>query len=458
MAFNYDSTGGLFTRLGALMYEMEQVRAHQSNLTSLLGNVQGEYSSSDSKWIDDLAGNIERHIAEAGLVKLDLRRSAEKTLIEMCYAEGSASTTNTMKEKTVDAALQWLIRQMLLDSETIKRNVITFSGAGAGASNVGNGTLVVDVTPPSIMMSGSSQWQNIRKGLINARCVEDAQTRAISPGSERFRITTLAGYDVLDYRFPGGSGTVTDVTTICASVDDGIRGQNILTNGDLEDWTSNVPDQWTVSSGTAGTDFLRESTTFARGTYGLKAAVTGSGFKIRQQLGSTAGTLGQLLPDTQYVLTAMMRKDAGATGTINLQLEDGSGTAIGSAALAIVVSGLSSSAWTIQTVTFRTPKNLGSAVYVSLSTVSSPIATAAAYVDEIAVAELVPSGPGGEAFGIIAGTTNWVVDDLRYVLASNDYAGGIANAMDVMFDMWNRGLCLPSAVAGLETISDSLIA
>jgi hypothetical protein len=43
MAITYDGTGGLFTRLGALIFMMDAVRTHQNNLKILLSNVQGEY-------------------------------------------------------------------------------------------------------------------------------------------------------------------------------------------------------------------------------------------------------------------------------------------------------------------------------------------------------------------------------------------------------------------------------
>lgn len=457
MALTYDGTDGLFTRLGALIYMMDQVRTHQGYLLGYLANVQGEYSSADAYMIEALSGRFDQRIADTGSILLDIRAAAERTLVEMCWAQASLSTTNAMAAKDVPSALRWLIRQMDLDSETILQNIITTTSSGAKAGNNGNGALVYNWEQPDSVTPTGSYLQYVRKEVLEARCVSDAQSGTISAGSERFIVSGGVAYDPLDYRFPAGSGMRMEIVSVCASVDDGVRGQNILTNSDLEDWTSNIPDQFTVSTGTAGTDFLRESTTVARGTYSLKAAVTGNLFKIRQQLGASGGTIGRLIPDTQYVIGAMFRKDASATGTFRLALEDASATAITGAELTPIVALMSSSAWTINTVTFRTPKILPSAVYLSLSTTTA-IATAAAYVDEVFVAELNPFGAGGLGVAVISGTTNWTLDDQVYRVFSNDGGGKLSVAFDRLFDMKSKGIQLPTATSGAQTILDSLIA
>jgi len=457
MALNYDLTNGLFTRLGALIYFMDQVRTHQANMKTLLANVQGEFSSADAYMIDQLSGQIEQRIADTGTVLLDIRAAAEKTLIEMCWAEASTSTVNPMPAKDVRSAVTWLMRQMDIDSETVEQNILSTASSGAKAGNNGNGTLQYQWTPPYTLTTTATYLPFVRKEILEARCIADSQSGAIASGSERFMVSGGVSYPNLDYRFPAGSGTRLEVSSICASVDDGIRGQNILTNSDLEDWTSNIPDQFTVSSGTAGTDFIRESTTIARGTYGMKAAVTGSTFKIRQQLGAASGTLGKLIPDTQYVLGAWFRKDAGATGTFRIALEDGSGTAIANSESTPIIASLSSSAWGFVGSAFRTPKILPSTTYLSLGTTSA-VATAAAYVDEIVLSEMTPIGSGYQSVAIISGTKDWMVGDQVYITFSNNGGGALLGGFDRLFEMARMGLLLPAVASGGETISDSLIA
>lgn len=457
MSITYTGTNGLFTRLGALVYMMDAVRTHQNNLLTLFANVQGEYSTADRYMIDQLSGNIEQRIAEAGGVLEDVRAAAVKTIVEMAYADSATSTANTMQTKQISDALVFLIRDMDATSNKVKGTTVGAGTLGTGASNTGNGTMTQLLEAPNILLSSTNDWPNIRADLLEFRCVQDAQNGSISAGSEIFQVRGGASYSGLDYRFPGGSGTDIRITSVCASVDNGAIYTNILTNSDLEDWTSNIPDQWTVSSGTAGTDFSR-TTTFARGTYGLKAEVTGATFKIRQQLGSVGGTLGRLTPDRPYVLAAMMKKDATATGTIRLSLQDGSGNILNSGAVAISQSVASlTTSYALVTLAFRSPKALPSTVYISLETTTA-VATAAAYVDEIRLAEMPAIAPGGQAVTVLTGTTDWAVDDTLRKKFANNNEGAFVRAFDRLFEMYRLGLSLPQNYLGSETISDSLIA
>jgi hypothetical protein len=450
MSITYTGTNGLFTRLGALVYMMDAVRTHQNNLLTLFANVQGEYSTADRYMIDQLSGNIEQRIAEAGGILEDVRAAAVKTIVEMAYADSATSTANTMQTKQISDALVFLIRDMDATSNKVNGTTVSAGVLGTGAGNTGNGTMTQLLEAPNILLSSTNDWPNIRADLLEFRCVQDAQNGSISAGSEIFQVRGGASYSGLDYRFPGGSGTDIRITSVCASIDNGAIYTNILNNSDLEDWTSNVPDQWTVSSGTAGTDFSR-TTTSARGTYGFKAEPGGNFWKIRQQL-------GRLTPDRPYVLAAMMKKDALATGTIRLSLQDGSGNILNSGAVAISQSVASlTTSYALVTLAFRAPKALPSTVYVSLDN-TVLIKDAAAYVDEIRLAEMPAIAPGGQAVTVLTGTTDWAVDDTLRNKFTNNNEGAFVRAFDRLFDMYRLGLSLPQNYAGSETISDSLIA
>lgn len=459
MALTYDGTNGLFTRLGALIYMMDAVRTHQNNLMTLLANVQAEYSSTDAYMIDSLTGGIEGRIEQTGGILTDIKAAAESTLREMCWAEAQGSTTNNMPSRSTRDALIWLIRQMNADGETIEENVVTVTSAGASASNTGDGTMAYLIEQPAVLLGTGNTWQNIRKEVLVARCTSDAQSGGIADGSERFTVVGGLAYPPLDYRYPAGSGAKFEIDSVHAAVDSGARGQNILTNSDFEDWTGVNLDQWTVSSGTAGTDFLKETSTVGRGSAAIKMAATGSTFKIRQRLGDPAGTLGQLVPDQPYVISFLMRKDASATGTVAVALEDGSATILssGDALKTITVSTLSSSAWSIHWVAFRTPRSLPADVYLSIRT-STAIATAAAYIDEVVVAEMQQFDAGSQAIAMLTGAESWVIDDTVYATFTNDFAGAFSTAFDRLFSMYMEGLQLPNNVTGAETILDSLIA
>lgn len=462
MALTYTGTGGLFTRLGALVYMMDQVRAHQNNLKTLLANVQAEYSSTDAWMIDVLSGGIEGRIAEAGNVLNDVRAAAERTILEMCYVEAiDATATNTMVRKDIREALVWLIRQMDADTKTVDGTTITKSALSVGASNNGNGKFFYLFDAPHILLGSTADWPNIRAEVLEARCVQDGVSGAITRGSEIFEIRGQPAYQGLDYRFPGGSGTLMRLVTCCASVDNGIPGQNILHNSDLEDQTSNLPDRFTVSSGTAGTEFLTETTAanVFRGSKSLKLAVTGNTFKIRQRLADFDGTLGRLTPDRPYIIAVAIKKDTTATGTLRISVQDSGGTIIGTAnefKLEQTISATTTS-FAIYSNTVRSPRVIPSEVYLVVETTAA-IATDAVYIDEIIVAEMMPIAAGGAALAIVAGSTDWSADDnARYTFTNND-EGAFVRAFDRLFDMYGKGLSLPANYAGGENIDDALIA
>lgn len=460
MALTYDGTGGLFTRLGALIYMMDAVRTHQANLKTLLANVQGEYSSTDAYMIEVLAGNIDRRIAEAGGVLNDVRAAAERTIIEMCFAEANTSgAANTMRSRQITDALVWLIRQMDADSETLDGTTITKSSATYGATNVGNGRFVYNFDAPNILLGSTADWPNVRTETLEARCVHDAANGAISRGAEVFEIRGQPAYAPLDYRFPAGSGTLTRVVSVAAAVDAGGLYENQLTNSDFEDQTSNLPDQWAVVTGTAGTQFQTETGTFYRGARSIKLNAGNGAFDIRQQLGASGGTLGRLTPDRPYVIALAHKIDSGCVGVIRISVKDGSGNIIDSGNFNNTLTLTSSStSWTITSVTLRSPRNIPQDTYLHIESTTA-LTTAAAYIDEVILAELVPIAPGGQAVGMIAGSTDWRADDNGRFEFTNNNEGAFVRAFDRLFDMYGKGLSLPQDYSASDgTISDGLIA
>ena len=469
MALTYDGTNGLFTRLGALIEFMDQVRTHQNNLKTQLANVQAEYSSADAWMIDVLSGNIEARIAEAGGVLADVRAAAERTIIEMCWAEAMSSPSgaaNAMRSKSITDALVWLIREMDKDAETVNGTTVNKTSASYSASNTGNGVFVYNTEAPDTLLKSTNDFPNIRSEIIEARCVQDAQSGAIARGSEVFELRGQPAYGGLDYRFPGGSGRMIRINCICASVDAGSSGQNLLTNSDFEDQTTNLPDQWSIVSGTAGTHFATETGTTFRGGKALKLIHgTGTLFNIRQQFGSANGTTARLSPDRPYVIAFAAKKDVGATGVIRFSVKDSSGTIANSGdfttpsnnfLLSYNVASFSTS-WALYTLTLRTPRALPTDAYFHLESTTT-IATASVYIDEVVIAELTPIAPGGQAMGLIAGSTNWVIDDNGRFGFTNVNEGEFVRAFDRLFDMYGKGLSLPANYSNTETISDSLIA
>ena len=455
MAITYTGSNGLFTRLGALIYMMDAIRTHQNNLKTLFDNVQGEYSAADRYMIDQLSGNLEMRQMEAGNILLDVQAAAVKTLVEMLWVDAQTSSTRTMRTKAIEDALVYLIRDMDATSNSVEGT--TVAGGVLGTSGTGNGTMLFLNEAPNVLLGSTNDWPNIRTDLLVAQCIQDAQDGALTAGSELFRITGMASYGGLDWRFPAGSGAQMTLASATAGIDYGTQYANIGTNTDLEDWTSNVPDQWSVVTGTAGTDFLKETGTFYRGASCLKAAATSTTWRIRQQLGSPSGSLGTIQPDRPYAIVFAAKKDASATGAIRVSIKDASNSIVGSMTRALTVASDLTTSWALYSTTVRSPKVLPAASYIMVEATTG-IGTAAVYIDEVVVCEMKPIAPGGQALSIIAGSTNYIVEDRLLRKFSNANEGAFVRAFDRLFDMYGKGLSLPQNYLGGETIADSLIA
>jgi len=457
MALVYDGANGLFTRLGKIIYLLDLVRGYQSTIVTEIADIKAEYSSADSYMVAAL-GEAEAQAKSLDPLLASLQSAAATTLIEMCYAEATAGNANAMLAKSTRDAIIWLIKQMKTNSETIERNTVGKGTLTADAGNNGNGTVVALVETPNILLGNSANWPNIRAEVLDIRCITDSQNGSIARGVEIFQIRGQPAFSTLDRRYPAGSGRAIQASALCANVDAGPRFQNILTNSDFEQMTSNVPEFFTVSSGTAGTDFLTETTTYFRSTTCIKAAATGVTWKLRQQLGTGAGTVGKLTPDRPYVIAFAAKKDASATGTFRVSVQDGSGNVIGGGTFAATAAhGALTTSWALVTATIFAPRVIPTETYLVVETTAG-VATAAMYIDEVIVAEMVQLAPGSQYLAIISGSTDYNSDDNFSYTFTNTGNGAFAVALDRLFGMYDLGLCLPDATAGAETIADSLIA
>jgi hypothetical protein len=194
-----------------------------------------------------------------------------------------------------------------------------------------------------------------------------------------------------------------------------------------------------------------------RGVSSIKAAATGTVFKIRQRLGSSDGTQGKLSPDRPYIVAFAAIKDAGMAGTLRVSIQDAAGTVIGGASpmSATAAAGALTTSWAYVTATMFSPRVIPTETYLVIeSTVA--VTVAAAYIDDVIVAEMPQLTAGGQYLAILAGETDWNNDDFATFAFTNTYAGLWAVALDRMFQMYDVNLALPDATAGTETIADSL--
>ena len=456
MALTLTGSGGVFTRLGKIFGMMSDVRTHMSDIETEIADVQGAYSAADSWMVASLVAAKEARIAQAGGVMNDLRAIAIDTLVEMCWADSQAGVSGILPRKDLESALLYLIRDMDAAVASVNLNTSSVGSPALGAGNTGTGKLVVSVEPTNLPTPNVATMSNVRNEKLEVRCIQDAQGQAILKGAETFEIRGLAAYDNLDRRFPAGSGVRQSISCVSAAIDAGGVGQNMLRNTDFENFTTaNVADYWTTVTGTAGTHFGQETTTYLRGASGFKMIGDGTVLaEVRQQLGSTAGTPAQIQAGRLYCLAVWIRHSTGSgAGNVRIQLENAAGTAI--SGTTIDTTSAVGTSFTHKTIVFRAPNVLPSTVYVSIEQSTALAAAGVMYIDELCLVEMVQIAPGGCAITMFAGATDWVIDDRISVKTDNDGLGLFVVYFDIAFNMYEKGLFLPQAAS--ETINDNLI-
>ena len=456
MALTLTGTGGVFTRLGKIFGMMGDVRTHMSDIETEIADIQGAYAAADSWMVASLVAAKEARIAQAGGVMNDLRSIAIDTLVEMCWADSQTGLSGILPRKDLESALLYLIRDMDAAVASVNLNTSSVGSPALGAGNTGTGKLVVSVKPTNLPTPNVATMSNVRNEKLEVRCIQDAQGQAILRGAETFEIRGLAAYDNLDRRFPAGSGVRQSISCVSASIEAGGVGQNMLRNTDFENFTTaNVADYWTTVTGTAGTHFGQETTTFLRGASAFKMIGDGTVLaEVRQQLGSTAGTPAQIQAGRLYCLAVWIRHSTGSgAGNVRIQLENAAGTAI--SGTTIDTTSAVGTSFTHKTIVFRAPNVLPSTVYVSIEQSTALAAAGVMYIDELCLVEMVQIAPGGCAITMFAGATDWVIDDRISVKTDNDGLGLFVVYFDIAFNMYEKGLFLPQAAS--ETINDNLI-
>jgi len=456
MALTLTGSGGVFTRLGKIFGMMSDVRTHMSDIETEIADVQGAYAAADSWMVASLVAAKEARIAQAGGVMNDLRTIAIDTLVEMCWADSQTGLSGILPRKDLDSALLYLIRDMDAAVASVNLNTSSVGSPALGAGNTGTGKLVVSVEPTNLPTPNVATMSNVRAEKLEVRCIQDAQGQAILKGAETFEIRGLAAYDNLDRRFPAGSGVRQSISCVSASIDAGGLGQNMLRNTDFENFTTaNVADYWTTVTGTAGTHFGQETTTFLRGASAFKMIGDGTVLaEVRQQLGSTAGTPAQIQAGRLYCLAVWIRHSTGSgAGNVRIQLENAAGTAV--SGTTIDTTSAVGTSFTHKTIVFRAPNVLPSTIYVSIEQSTALAAAGVMYIDELCLVEMVQIAAGGCGVTMFAGATDWVIDDRISVKTDNDGLGLFVVYFDIAFNMYEKGLFLPQAAS--ETINDNLI-
>lgn len=475
MAVTLTGNGGLFTRLGKLFGLAKTIRTHQQAIAPTAGTsttgVRTIYSAfASTTGTLPLATDLVQAVTNEDLIAgvstaslIDIKTAAERTVIEMVDAD------TKLPSKTLNEALRELAFQMNRDSNAVAVTTFTIGTPSYQASNVGDFVVVVSteanrlIKDQVVFTAKLVDFPCVRPETITFRCVSDTKTGMVLSGSETWHVTGERSFANLDRRWRAGSGAMTMVQQTSASVNGfGIMppGFNLLHNSGFEVFSGNMPDQFEIVTGTAGSHWKENNSTYFRGNGSLEFVGNGSTLaSIRQKFNSTDGTYGRLKGDTLYLISFWAKDDgtAPAAGVIRVSIQDGSGSVLGSnmSAIATVTSGYGN--WTHVKTAVISPINIPDTAYLVIEQTTAISNGRSIFIDEITVSEMTRLAAGGPGVAVIAGDTDPRRGDLATVAISTNAIGEMNLELDRFFNLYESGIVLPASTGTNVTVADSLI-
>ena len=420
MPIDYTSTtGSLQVRLGKIISTGKDLRSQQGSTITNIQEVAAQYTATTldkAEYVGTLLTRDVNMIADqmARPLQENVREAVEKTVL-MTVNDGLREVPD------LDTALRVLAVDMIAQGQSIATTNISASAVTNTAG--GSGTIIL-ATDGKFVYGGAKYAakqgvnQNILPETINARCIRDARDGGLLRGNEQWQVEGQGAIDRLDRRWQDGtsgfgSGAVLALNSTCGDVEASrTRGQNMLSNSGFERDDGTFALDWLVATGTKGTN-LTMSKTAARGLNSIK--FTGNSSVLHSiYLVMGNGPRPNLKTNTVYAISAYLRGDGGTvnTGTIRLGLRDSSNAEISGCAIvrAMNTDNVPNTGWTRITGTFTTPLTLGQDTRFAINfTVAMGAQTL--LVDEVVLAEVVPLYSGGVGVAVVAGTSDWELDD-----------------------------------------------
>lgn len=269
---------------------------------------------------------------------------------------------------------------------------------------------------------------------VTFTCVADSQSGGTPEGGEIFQVAGKAFRGPLSPEWDGtrGSGTGQNITVA--------NSQNLITNGEFENFTSNVPDGWTVSSGTAGTSFGEETSTVHRGVRALKG-FSGQNWQLDQIISANAFNR-----DRRYFMSAWSKVGTLLTaGGFNIDAEIVGGASVMDTAISVSTTN-DSTTYTLYTGQMTIPDDLDNNIRIKIDATGTA-ADQDFFIDGLVLAPVEYFH--GTGYNIVAGGQKFLHGDTLQMSAGS---GSIGVFQRFFIDYY--GVQLPDNAS--PTIADSL--
>jgi len=457
MAVTFETSNGLFKRLGKLFFIARKVEAHQGtgsgSLADEIEDVVDEFTSADMHMVSDFTAKdaILNWQKSAGDIMYTISNIAKRCVIEM------VNDDTTLNQKTLRQALEELVDQMST-SDHVEDAVFSLTGDDSPVSFTGTGSGRFFTSTSN---GEGKKFQYLRVGYTTLECVKDAQVSGTA-GRESFTLMSdKAISDIRDPAFPGGYGSTNTIAVSDPTYSQSNAvGRNMLNNGDFETFTvANTPDNWTVATGTIGTTLL-ENTGYHRGAKCLRIKGDGSQLtKITQTFNTAGQTTAKFKPETRYGLCFWIKVDAGVSaGVLKIRIykADGS-TVLDTADESVTLVGLVDDTWTAKAVTFSTPLVLDSSYSISVELTTAVTNNGNVYIDGLQVIRMQHlTNESSFHIAVIPGATDFIVKDLAKVTITQSTTSEFQKYLNKFLGLEDLGIQIPYHTSA--SIADSLIA
>lgn len=462
-----NNLGALFTVLGKLGTLVKSASANQlaqkSNLIDTsLGVVAQFNSESDVQAI--VGGSYAGSLNAIGQIGSLAQRVARAYVNRLVYRDNPRKNQTLSSDNTSDC-LREVVRQMKLQGASVLAMTISFT-PGNFASGTGGSAGDVVINTSSRRPSDGLVLENAFSETVLFTCKSDSYAGSASAFNESFSYTGLGSQsNPFAFDWPLGSSCSGTLSAIDGD-SDGSAG-NLLVNSGFSSWTSNVPDNWSLEVGTAGTNIAQESSLVF--VAGGAVKLTGDGATktaLSQTFNLATGTSSALVPLRQYGVNLFLRRDgtAAGAGVLTVELVDSGGSVIydqgGNAnSFTVDLTALTTS-YASYKGSFRTPLVLPSSCKIRLRLSTALSNGRAVYLDKLSCGLMSQLYKGGPYASLHAGSIpSKVLDYGSLVITNGRGSGGTLNTMQTLAyrlfpnEVKSNELLLPSSAT--PTILDS---
>lgn len=443
MAVNYTD---LFEDLGEFVQRINDFVALYAALDTDFSEIEAELEGNNRA--DILSGTYEIFEGYKGSVLTWISGMQSKTQQRLMQRE---TILEELGLQTIDVrtVLRALYRDMVDNTQTIDASTVTVGAVTADKVNTNAGGLLVDkkldgVTSPHQSYDANWEYNEVDSELAGTEtmwveCTADSSSDGATEGAETFiimgQVASPSPYHWQNY----GTGPGPTLTVL--------QGASILSNLEMEDFTSNVPASWTLDAGTAGTHVLEETVTVHRGDSALE--FTGDAAQASIQV-SQAVTTGLFTPRRRYLCGFWIQGQAGTSaGTLTIQFEGTGYTAAASEKIELNAAALAAlTSYDFKYFYINWPTEPPDDMELVIKWTGTPSAHSV-FIDGGGVAPVVYHN--GVNFMVYAGSEEFIRHDRFTLDITNDAAGVFQE-----FFRKTYGVQMPSNNAGAETIADTL--